>query len=243
LYQNALNVYENGIVAPLEQLHNVGSAGLSRLQSVRAELQQKYVAALSTLAFFVMPAAAILSVTGQDVTDLLLGEKWHQSGVLLSIIALGGIAAAIEMPQGWLYVSSGRADRWKNWGIVSLIVRVAAVLVGLVFGANGVAIASVVVGWLIAFPSVSYAGRPLGIGAVLAVKAVARPLVGASVVGALGWLLRLGPLAQSSSLTRLLLLTCVCAFVYLFVVVGVLGLSGPVRMVAKLAQGFRAQAA
>ena len=133
-YQNATTLYENSIFSALLQLHAVGSASLSKLQSNPAALRQKYETALSSLAFFIMPTAAILSVTAEDVTVLLLGEKWQVAGSLLSIIALRGIFQVIEGSQGWLHLSIGRADRWQNWGIVSLAVQVAAVLAGLPFG-------------------------------------------------------------------------------------------------------------
>ena len=60
-YQNAVTLYENSILSALGQLHTVGSAALSKLQSNPAALAQKYEAALSGVAFFVMPMAAILS--------------------------------------------------------------------------------------------------------------------------------------------------------------------------------------
>jgi hypothetical protein len=75
-YQNAVTLYENSIFSALVQMHTVGSAALSKLQSHPAALRKKYEAALSTLAFFVMPLAAILSVTAEDLTVILLGEKW-----------------------------------------------------------------------------------------------------------------------------------------------------------------------
>src|ERR1700730_531826 len=130
-YQNAIAMYENSIFATLVTLHNVGSAALSKLQSNPAALQQRYEAALSALAFFVMPTAAILSVTAQDVVVMVLGEKWRTSGFLLSIIALRGIFEVIEGSQGWLHLSLGRADRWKNWGIVTAFVQVVAIMGGL----------------------------------------------------------------------------------------------------------------
>ena len=79
-YQNAITLYENSIFQAFTQLHTVGSAALSKLQSNPLRFAQKYEAALSALAFFVMPAAAILSVTAQDVTVMLLGEKWRAAG-------------------------------------------------------------------------------------------------------------------------------------------------------------------
>src|SRR5712671_5875654 len=54
-YQNAITLYDNSIFSALIQMHSVGSAALSKLQSNPAALRQKYEAALSALAFFVMP--------------------------------------------------------------------------------------------------------------------------------------------------------------------------------------------
>jgi len=150
--------------------------------------------------------------------------------LLLSIMALGGIIALIEMSVGWLHVSSGRAERWKNWGIVSFIVRVAAILVGLPFGAEGLAMALVVVGWLIAFPSVSYAGRPLGIGAGLAIRAVGGPLLGATIACAAGWWLQAAFFGYFTSLFRIFLSILVCTSIYLLILVGLLRVTEPIRV-------------
>src|SRR5713101_1078894 len=206
-YQNAITLYENSLFSVLGQLHTVGSAALSKLQSNPAALRQKYEAALSALAFFLMPTAAILSVTAEDVTVLLLGEKWREAGLLLSIIALRGIFQVVEGSQGWLHLSIGRADRWRNWGIVTVVVQVVAVLGGLPFGATGVAVAAVMTSLLIAVPSISYAGRPIGVGAVLVIRAVGQQLIGAISTAAGGWWLQTIALTDCSSFVRILLST------------------------------------
>src|SRR6266436_396378 len=229
-YQNAITLYENSIFSVLGQLHTVGSAALSKLQSNPAALRQKYEAALSALAFFVMPTAAILSVTAQDLTVILLGEKWREAGSLLSIIALRGIFHAVEGSQGWLHLSIGRADRWRNWGIVSLVVQLVAVLGGLPFGATGVAVAVVIASMLIAIPSISYAGQPIGIGAALVIRAVGQQLVGAISTAAGGWWLQTAALANYSSLARILLSTGFCISIYLIIVVGLFRLTEPIKV-------------
>jgi PST family polysaccharide transporter len=231
-YQNAITLYENSIFSVLSQLHTVGSAALSKLQSNPTALRQKYEAALSALAFFMMPAAAILSVTGEDVTVLLLGEKWRMAGSLLSIIALRGISQVIEGSQGWLHLSIGRADRWQNWGIVSLGVQIAAVLSGLPFGATGIAIAVVVAHVFIALPSVSYAGRPIGIGTSLVIRAVGPQLFGAIATAAVGWWLQTIAFNDYSSFARICLSAVFCTCVYLAVVVGIFRVTEPIRVAA-----------
>jgi PST family polysaccharide transporter len=242
-YQNAMNMYENALLSPLEPLHGVGTSALSKIRSDSTALRQKYEATLSALAFFVMPTAAILSVMGQDLVVVLLGEKWRESGLLLSIMALRGIVEFIELSQGLLHVSSGRAERWKRWGFVSAIVRVVAILGGLPFGAEGVVIAVVMASWLLALPSIHYAGRPLGIGAALVIRAVGGPLLGAMIAAATGWWLRPVFLANSSGLFTVFLTGSLCSLIYLLIVVGLLRITSPIRIANKLMQDFGVRSA
>jgi PST family polysaccharide transporter len=237
-YQNAQNMYENAFLSPIAQLHGVGSAGLSKLRANPGALRQKYEATLSALAFFVMPAAAILSVIGQDLTVVLLGETWRRSGLLLSILALRGIVEFIELSQGWLHVSSGKANRWKNSGIVNAIVWVVAILVGLPYGAEGVTVGIVAACWLVAFPSVLYAGRPLGIGVSLVMRAVGPQLVGAIVTVAVGWSLQPTLLGNFSTPSRILLSAFLSASLYLFIVAGLFRKTEPLRIAGRLVQDF-----
>jgi PST family polysaccharide transporter len=235
-YQNAVTLYENSIFSVFAQIHSVGSAALSKLQSNPDALRQKYAAALSAVAFYVMPAAAILSVTGEDVAVLLLGEKWRPAGWLLRVIALRGIFQVVEMSQGWLHLSIGRADRWRNWGVVSLVVQVVAVLAGLPFGATGVAVAGVATSLLLALPSINYAGRPIGIGSTLVMRAAGPQLLGAIGAAAAGWLAQMSALAHYSSLVRIVCSASLCACVYLIIVVGLFRLTEPLRVARSVVQ-------
>jgi O-antigen/teichoic acid export membrane protein len=233
-YQNAITLYDNSIFSALSQVHTVGSAALSKLQSTPVVLSEKYEAALSTLAFYMMPAAAILSVTAQDVVVIMLGRKWAEAGTLLSILALRGVFQVIEGSQGWLHLSLGRADRWKNWGIVTAIMQVVAISCGLPFGTEGVAIAMVAASAMIALPSISYAGRPAGIGTRRVIRATGRQMVGAIVCAAAGWLLRTVALPHMDALVRIIVSAGFSAAVYLVIVPGLLRLTQPLELVGRL---------
>jgi PST family polysaccharide transporter len=238
-YQNATTLYENSIFSSLSQVHTVGSAALSKLQSNPAALRQKYEAALSALAFFVMPVAATLSVTAEDLTVILLGEKWRAAGSLLSIIALRGIFQAVEGSQGWLHLSVGRADRWRNWGIISLAVQIVLVLGGLPFGARGVAVATVMASLLLAVPSIAYAGRPIGIAAVVVFRAVYPQLISAITAAFAGWWLQTTMLVDYSSPVRIFLSGGFCICIYVAFVIGVFRLSEPIKVVGLIVQDVR----
>ena len=235
-YQNAITLYDNSIFSVFPQLHAVGSAALSKLQSNPDALRQKYETALSAVAFFIMPAAVILSVTAQELTVVLLGQKWRAAGFLLSIVALRGVFQVVEASQGWLHLAIGRADRWQSWGILTAVVQVVAVIAGLPFGAIGVAVTSVLTSVLIAVPSISYAGRPIGIGAAFVVRAVGPQLTGAICAAAAGWWLRTAALADVPSFVRILLLTAFCGAIYLAVVVGLFRLTAPIRIALGVVQ-------
>jgi O-antigen/teichoic acid export membrane protein len=214
----------------------VGSAALSKFQANPEALRQKYEAALSALAFFVMPTAAILSVTGQDLTVILLGEKWRAAGWLLSIIALRGMFQVVEGSQGWLHLAIGRADRWRNWGVVTVIVQIAAVLAALPFGPTGVAAAVVIVSLVLAVPAISYAGRPVGIGPSLVMRAAGRQLIGAVISAAGGWWLETAVLVDCSSFIRIIASAACCAAIYLVIVVGLFRVVQPLKVALNVVQ-------
>ncbi|CAL78553.1 putative polysaccharide transport protein [Bradyrhizobium sp. ORS 278] len=235
-YQNAMNLYDNSMSTALSQTHAVGSSALSKLQSNPSALREKYAAALSILAFFLMPAAAILSVTAEDLTVVLLGQKWQAAGALLSIMALRGISHVVEGSQGWLHLSLGRADRWQTWGIVSLVAQVAAVCAGLPFGPVGVAWAVVIGYSLLALPSVIFAGRPIDIGVGLVARAAGPQTIGAIVTAAAGWWLQAALLESYPPIVRMILSGCFCGCVYLAVVVGVFRHVEPLRVAGTIIQ-------
>ena len=234
-YQNAITLYENSIVSALIQVHTVGSAALSELQSNPV--------ASAKIRSGIVCTGVLRHARGSDpvgngprVTVLLLGEKWRAAGSLLSIIALRGIFQAVEGSQGWLHFSTGRADRWQNWGIVSLGVQVVAVLGGLPFGATGVAVSGVIASVLIALPSISYAGRPIGVGAALVIRAVGPQLIGAISTAVGGWWLQTMILTDYSGFVRIFLSSCFCICIYLTIVVGLFRLTEPIKVASSIVQ-------
>jgi PST family polysaccharide transporter len=237
-YQNACLAYENPLTIVNIPLHSVAVATLSKLRDNLDELKRSWENALSALCFFAMPAFAILAVTGPDVVVLLLGEKWVYAGTLLSVIALRGPAHVVERTQGWLHVAAGRSDRWMRWGIVSCIVQVAALFIGLPFGAMGIATAYTISVYLLFVPAIVYSGAPFGIGAVHLLKAVGPQLVGSVAAAGIGFLLRFEYLSDVSILERIAILVFASVSVYVFVTVGLFKIVKPLEIARSLVLDF-----
>ena len=232
-YQNAFVIYDNP-VALFNPLHNVAVATLSKLRADRAALKRAWASALGSMAFFAAPAFAVLAVTGQDLVFLLLGSKWVQAGVILSILALRGPAHVVERTAGWLHVSAGRADRWRHWGFVNCAVLVVALFCGLPFGAVGVAAAYTVSMYLLFVPAIAYAGRPLGITAVDVLKTIGPQVITALGVAALGFLLSHTVFVDTPPLVRLLVLSVLCGAVYLVAMIFGFRMTRPLVVAASL---------
>jgi PST family polysaccharide transporter len=237
-YQNAIFVYENLIDIVVNSLHGVAVSSLSKLLGDLNELRRSWTKALSTLAFFSMPAFGLLAVTSQDLIVLLLGAKWRYSGVLLSVLALRGIPAIVERTAGWLHVTAGRTDRWMRSGAVLGCAQLLALFAGLPFGLLGVVTAYAVLTFIVFVPAVAYAGSPLDIRARDVISAVWRPMAGALASTALGLGLRHTVLASLTMLPRTAFLTVAYLASYLAIVVGLLRDRAPLRATFSLCGDF-----
>ena len=237
-YQNALFVYENlldGLVAPL---HGVAVTSLSKVRDDLKEVRRLWGKALSTLAFYSMPAFGILAVTSQDLIGLLLGAKWSHAGILLSTLALRGIPHTVERTLGWLHVAAGRTDRWMKWGVFAVCAQLLALFCGLPFGPTGVVLAYVICMFILFIPAIAYAGKPLGIGAKDVIQVVWRPLAGSLLAAVMGFTLRYALADNVSGLVRAVVLALSYGAVYLVMVVGLLRLRMPVMLVLTLVRDF-----
>ncbi len=233
-YQNALFVYDNLLDLLVSPLHGVAVSSLSKTKSDISELRRLWSKALTTLAFYAMPAFGVLAVVSQDLIVLLLGSKWASSGVLLAILAVRGIPHTIERTLGWLHVTAGRTDRWMRWGIFTTCGQVVAMFCGLPFGATGVAVAYVIFMFILFVPAIAYSGQPFGIGARDVIAVVWRPLAASMLALAIGFVLRYTLLADQSAILRTAVLGLAYASVYLVIASGLLGVRMPLGVVLGL---------
>ena len=242
-YQQCLFIYENLLGLLSISLHPVAVAALSKLTDNLAELKRAWSRAMMTLAFFAMPAFALLAVSAQDVIVLVLGTKWEYTGQLVAILALRGIPHCIERTLGWLHVPSGRGDRWMHWGFIGVGIQVIALFAGLPFGVEGVVVSYVIAMYLTFIPAIAFAGKPLGIGTRDLLKAIGAPLAGALIVSAVGFALRYFAFGGLDPLWRSVLLILICGLLYLFIVVVVLRTAEPIRIAWRVAVGLRSRKA
>ncbi len=235
-YQNTLLVYDNLLDGLVCSVHQVAVSSLSKLQHDIEALKRSWAKALSTLAFYAMPAFGLLAITSTDLIPLLLGDKWALAGALLSVLALRGIAHSAERTLGWLHVITGRTDRWLRWGILATGVQLLALCGGVPFGPFGIVWAHVLSMYALFIPALAYAGRPLGIGPRDVISIIGAQFVGALACAGLGFGLH-AFLSAVPSLERIAILVGIYLTAYVAVVAGLFNVRDPLHIGLSMLKG------
>jgi PST family polysaccharide transporter len=149
---------------------------LARLQHDRERLRGAYVRALALMIAVTAPVTLWLSAAAGPFVDVLFGSRWHQVAPLLTILAASGPAQLVGSTAGALYQSIG-ATRQLFWrGVVSAAVTIVAIVIGLQWGATGVAVAILVKFYLLMPYNVGAAWRRIALKPMAGARAVAAPM-------------------------------------------------------------------
>jgi PST family polysaccharide transporter len=228
----SLGYYEKAysfFVMPFNQLSsplsNVVVSAFSRLRDDPERLRLHYLRALSMMAFIGMPLSAMFTLTGRDFILLLLGPQWGKTGQIFTVFGPCIGVLLVYSTHLWLHLSLGRADRLIRWGIIEMTTSVLAFIIGLPFGAVGVAIAYGLSFYVLLAPGLLYAGKPIDITLSSLLSAIWRYYLCALVAGLLSWFLLYSYEASSviflelSTFPRLLVSLSLCASLYLLLIV------------------------
>jgi O-antigen/teichoic acid export membrane protein len=182
-YKKAYDLF----VLPTNQLSTgltiVAVSALSRLKRDSTQYRRYLLGALGVTALVGMGLGADLMLVGKDLILVLLGPKWQESGRIFTLFGPGIGIILLYCTHIWIHLSIGRADRWFRWGLVDLVVTTLFLLLGLHWGAEGIAVAWVASYWVIAFPALWYACQPIQIGISPILAAVWKYILSSLVAG------------------------------------------------------------
>lgn len=145
----------------ISPIYSVAVSAFSRLSDDAERYRQSYLNLISILAFVGMPSGAALTLISDDLIRLLLGPQWSKSGQIFFAFGISIGVMIVYRTHGWLHLSLGKPDRWLRWGIVEFIVTALCFAIGLPYGAIGVAVAFSASFYILIFPALWYAGKPI----------------------------------------------------------------------------------
>ena len=159
LYNRAYSL----MLLPITQLNHpmlaVAVPTLSRLQAEPERYERYYLKALSLLTFFTAPLGMFMIITSHEMVGVVLGEQWEQAGRILAIFGVSAMLVPVLNSTGWLFVSTGNTGGLLRWGLFSSAFQMVAFVVGLPFGASGVAAAHSIAMAIQTLPCLWYVSR------------------------------------------------------------------------------------
>jgi O-antigen/teichoic acid export membrane protein len=137
-------------------LASVALPALSRLQDQPERYRGYYQKAVLPLVVVGMPLVTFVFVDADQLVLTLLGGQWTEVVPILRLLAPAGFVHTFSVATNWVFVSCGRADRQLRWSLVTLVLRIAALVVGVQWGLAGVAAAHSLVAVALVYPGAIY---------------------------------------------------------------------------------------
>jgi PST family polysaccharide transporter len=88
-----------------------------------------------------MPGAAFMIGCSRWLIPFLLGPQWSEAAPIFAVLAVLGFLRPIEGSNWWLFVTQERASEGLRWSVIGALITSVAVIVGVPWGALGVATA------------------------------------------------------------------------------------------------------
>jgi PST family polysaccharide transporter len=125
-----INAPVNGVILP----------ALSRLQNQPDQYRRYYLRAVECLSFIGMPMIVFAFTDAQPLVLTALGPKWMGAVQIFRLLAPAALVGTINSAPGWIFTSLGRTDRQLFWAVVSSPIILVGFIIGLHWGAAGVAV-------------------------------------------------------------------------------------------------------
>jgi PST family polysaccharide transporter len=201
----------------------VAFPALSRVQAEPRRFRSYFLTIYSLFLSIALPITVACALFADDIVMVFLGPKWHEAASVFRLLAPTILSFAVINPFGWLMFASGRVVRSLKIALMIGPVTILSYVLGLAYGAKGVAVGFSLAMILLTVPVVLWAKRDTLITARDAFNALAQP--GGAILAGVAVALVAGPWVNQVA-WPLLKLTIACSLMfgtYLAVLLFVLG--------------------
>ena len=143
----SLGIYDKAHSTMLFPLQNVSRVvggvmfpSLSLIQEDKRRVKNVYLRTVRSIAFITFPMMVGMFVVAESFTLGVLGEHWMGLIPILKVFCVAGIVTSISTITGSLFQSQGAAALEFKMTIVTVAIRMVGIIVGLKWGAIGVAV-------------------------------------------------------------------------------------------------------
>lgn len=159
-----LGFYERGfglMLRPVMQITTpftrVAVPLLSRLQDEPEKYRAAYTRLLRAVLFATTPAILFAIVMAPALVLLVLGRRWIEVTPLFVCFGVAALLNPVNSSTNWLFISQNRPQQEVRWNVIGAAISLVSILIGLPWGAIGVAIVRVGLGCLLRTPTLWWA--------------------------------------------------------------------------------------
>lgn len=156
IYSRAYQLMMLPISSLREPINAIALPVLSRLQNNPVEFKKYYKNIASLLAFLSMPLMAFLIVNADNIIYVALGKGWGAVVPIFILLGISGFIQAVASLRGLVLLSLGQSKKYILWGVVNTFFVIIGFMVGIKWGAEGVALSYAIVNYAILYPSLWY---------------------------------------------------------------------------------------
>lgn len=161
----------------------VATPALSLLQKEPTKYKTYYEKIVTIIAFLSMPLIVYLAIYAEEVIILILGRQWLPVARIFQVLAIAAFIQPAESTRGLVLISLGQGRRYLIWGVVNAVITVISFIIGIWWGAIGVATAYSAANYLILLPSLWYCYRESPVSLIDFFQAINLPLLASGFMG------------------------------------------------------------
>lgn len=143
-----LGFYDRGnklAIVPIQRINTVLQQLLmpilSRLNEVGERYRYAYLRIIRQLMLFITPGVVAVGVTAPVLVPFLIGEQWAPAAPIFAWLTLAALHRPVSMTMDVLFISQARTRDYMIWSAFSTVTSLISFVVGLQWGALGVAAA------------------------------------------------------------------------------------------------------
>lgn len=172
-YQMAYRIMQFPLDYVSQVVGQVMFPALSIIQNDIAKVRSVYLKSLRAIALVTFPFVMGLFVIAPSVIYILLGEEWMKLLPILQILCILGIPQSLATTTGWIFLSQGRTDIRFRMQVVFTTLFLISFIIGLNWGAIGVAICYTIMSILLTPIQFHIAGKLIDVTFCEIIKSVA----------------------------------------------------------------------
>ncbi|MEI7635681.1 MAG: lipopolysaccharide biosynthesis protein [Syntrophus sp. (in: bacteria)] len=123
----------------LEPMQYVSLPALSALQNDHVQYRNYFEKMLAILCFLYMPIIVYIGIYSHPIVYIALGSQWMNTVPIFRLLAFSAFASPIVVMLGLIMISTGQSRRYFFWGLFTSLSTIIAFVVGIRWGAIGLA--------------------------------------------------------------------------------------------------------